>query len=206
MEAMWTRFEPVTVKVREWLAAGAIGEPRILNADFGFRVGFNPNSRLFDVNLGAGALLDVGVYPVSYSSMVFGGPPDRVAGLATMHENGFDEQSAFVLGFPGGELAVLYTAICTTTAHRATIMGTEGRIEIPTFWKATEATLLSGNATERVERPFRGNGYEYEAMEVGRCLREGALESAAMPLDESLSVMKTLDWIRGQWGLKYPME
>jgi predicted dehydrogenase len=206
MEAMWTRFEPVTVKVREWLASGAIGEPRMLCADFGFRAGANPRSRLFDPALGAGALLDVGVYPVSYGSMVFGGPPDHVAGLATMHEDGFDEQSAFVLGYPGGELAVLYCAIRTTTVHRASIMGTEGRIEIPTFWKAQEATLFGRGSTEHVERPFAGNGYEYEAAEVGRCLREGKLESDTVPLDETLAIMQTLDRIRGQWGMTYPME
>ena len=203
---MWTRFSPVMCKVRERLAEGAIGEPRMIAADFGFRAGIDPERRLFNPELGGGALLDVGVYCVSLASMVFGGPPTKIASLAHLGETGVDEQSAFVLGHGGGELAVLYTAIRTGTAHEARIMGTEGSIYIPQFWHPQEAVVSAGGAEERIEASFDGNGYNYEAVEVMECLRSGKLESDVMPLDESLSIMETLDQIRAQWGLKYPME
>ncbi len=86
-------------------------------------------------------------------------------------------------------------------------MGTDGSIYIPNFWHATSATLnAAGKEPEHIEIPFKGNGYENEAIEVMRCLREGKLESDTVPLDESLSIMETMDALRAQWGLKYPME
>ena len=206
MEAMWTRFSPVMCKVRERLAEGAIGEPRILAADFGFRAGVNPERRLFNPKLGGGALLDVGVYCVSLASMVFGAPPAEIATLAALGETGVDEQSAFILSHGGGELAVLYTAIRTSTHHDARVMGTEGSIHIPQFWHPQEATVSAGGEERRIDAPFVGNGYNYEAAEVMECLRSGKLESDVMPLDETLTIMQTMDRIREQWGLKYPME
>jgi len=206
MEAMWSRFLPTLCKARELLAEGAIGEPRMLAADFGFRAGVDPERRLFNPALGGGALLDVGVYCVSLASMVFGGPPARIASLATLGETGVDEQSAFILGHDNGELAVLYTAVRTQTGHEARIMGTEGHIHIPAFWHATGLTLSSGGEQKQIDAPFEGNGYNYEAAEVMECLRAGRRESDVMPLDETLSIMQTLDRIREQWGLKYPME
>ena len=206
MEAMWTRFSPVMCKVRELLAEGAIGEPRMLAADFGFRAGVNPTARLFNPELGGGALLDVGVYCVSLASMVFGGPPTKIASLATLGETGVDEQSAFILAHEHGELAVLYTAVRTQTAHQARMMGTEGSLTVPQFWHPQEATVSAGGEEQLIEAPFEGNGYNYEAAEVMECLRAGRTESDVMPLDETLTVMQTLDAIRDQWGLKYPME
>jgi predicted dehydrogenase len=208
MEAMWTRYLPVVVQVRKWLADGMIGEVRMLLADFGFRAGFQPESRLFDPRLGGGGLLDVGIYTVAMAFMVFGGPPSRITGMADIGKTGVDEQAAILFGYDGGQLAALTCAVRTSTPHEATIIGTEGRIRIETpFWDAHAATLtLSGKEPVRVEPPRIGNGYNYEAEEVGRCLRAGLRESAVMPLDETLTIMKTLDAIRAQWGMKYPME
>jgi predicted dehydrogenase len=204
LEAMKTRFFPAIIKVRELIAEGAIGEPRMLQADFGFRTGFNPEGRLFNPDLAGGALLDVGVYCVSLSSMVFG-EPDRVTGMATLGETGVDEQSAMILGHPNGALAVLSTAIRTSTIHEATIFGTDGCIRINRpAWNPRSYTLSKGNET--VEVPTEGNGFNFEAAEVQRCVRAGLLESPALPLDESIAIMRTMDRIRAQWGLKYPME
>ncbi len=207
MEAMWTRFLPILARVRELLAEQAIGEPRMVAADFGFRTGFNPKSRLFDPTLGGGALLDVGVYTVSLASMIFG-EPSRIAGMAHLGETGVDEQSAMILGYPAGQLAVLYTAIRTNTPHDATIMGTDGSIRIHSpSWKPTRLTLnRSGKEAETLELPFEGNGYGHEARAVGDALRAGQAESPIMPLDETLAIMRTMDRIRAEWGLKYPME
>jgi predicted dehydrogenase len=206
MEAMWTRFSPVMGKVRELLAEGAVGEPRLLIADFGFRAGFDPERRLFNPELGGGALLDVGVYCVSLDFMVFRGSPERIAAMAHLGETGVDEQSAFLLGHDRGQIAVLSSAVRTQTAHEARVFGTEGSLHIPRFWHPQDATLSAGGEKTRIELPFEGNGYNYEAAEVNRCLRAGATESEVLPLDETLAVMQTLDEIRGQWGLRYPME
>lgn len=207
MEAMWTRFLPVTVKVREWLAEGAIGEVRMLTADFGFRSGWNPEGRLLNPELAGGGLLDVGVYTIAMAYMVFGVPPSRIASVAHIGETGVDEQATMLLGYDAGQLALLSCAIRTNVPQDAKILGTEGSIHIPDFWHATSATLhAAGKDAQRVEMPFVGNGYNYEAAEVSACLREGKLESDIMPLNESLSIMETMDKIRAQWGLKYPME
>ena len=206
MEAMWTRFFPAVAKVREWLAQGAVGRVQMVIADFGFCAGVDPEGRLFNLELGGGGLLDVGVYAVSFASMVLGGPPAEVSGLAHLGETGVDELGGMVLKMAAGSLAVLYTAVRATTPQEAHILGTEGRIHIPTpFWRPPVAVLFREDE-ERVELPAEGNGYNYQAAEVMRCLRGGRLESDIMPLDESLSVMQTLDRIREQWGLKYPME
>lgn len=207
MEAVWTRFFPLMARLRSMLADGAIGEVRMLHADFGFRTGFNPEGRLFKPALGGGALLDVGVYTLSLASMVFG-KPARVTGLAHLGETGVDEQAAMVLGYREGGLAVLSTAIRTTTPQEATLMGSDGMIRIDAPWWVPRGLTLSvaGRETERVEAPFEGNGYNYEAAEVMRCLQEGKLESDLMPLDETLAVMATMDALRAQWGLRYPME
>ncbi|MEE2710975.1 MAG: Gfo/Idh/MocA family oxidoreductase [Gemmatimonadota bacterium] len=208
MEAMWTRFLPALVQVRQWLSDSAIGEVRMLAADFGFRANVNPDGRLFNPSLGGGGLLDVGIYPVSLASLVFADQPSRISGLADIGDTGVDEQGAMVLGYDSGQIAVLYCAVRTDTPMEATIMGTEGsiRIESP-FWKATSATLsVDGKDPVQMALPFEGNGYNYEAAEVGRCLRAGLLENYSMPLEETLGIMRTLDSIRAHWGLRYPAD
>jgi len=202
MEAMWTRFNPVTKRVRERIASGAIGEPRMLACDFGFRTDFDRKSRLFDPRLGGGALLDVGVYCVSYAHMLFGGPPEVITGTAQLGTTGVDEQSAWLFRYGGGELAVMSAAVRTNTPQEAVVTGTESRLRVPRFWCPDR--LFVGKSEERFE--IAGNGYHYQALEVARCVRAGKLESEVMPLGESLDVMRSLDRIRAQWGLVYPME
>lgn len=207
MEAMWTRFTPLMGQVRELVRDGAIGDVRMIQADFGFRAGFNPESRLFAPALGGGALLDVGVYPLSFASMLLG-TPVHVTGTAHLAESGVDDNAAMVLRYPKGEVAVLATSVNINTPQAAMILGTEGRIHIhPPFWIPKTLTLSrSGKDDEPIELPYEGNGYNYEAQEVARCMGQGLTESPIMPLDESLEIMKTMDALRAQWGVKYPME
>ena len=207
MEAMWMRFLPIMMRLRKMLSQGVIGEPRLLSADFGFHKEFNAESRLYNPELGGGALLDVGVYTLSLASMIFGAPT-RITGMAHLGESGVDEQSSMTLAYTSGQMASLYTAIRTTTFQEASIMGTKGRIKINSpWWKGTTMTLMRDNDKDDfVEVPFEGNGYQYEAMEFMRLLREKKTESDIMPLDESLAIMKTMDALRKLWGLKYPME
>jgi predicted dehydrogenase len=208
MEAMWTRFLPALVKIRELLADGTIGEVRMLAADFGFRAPFDPQGRLFDPNLGGGALLDVGVYPISLASMVFGTQPSHVSSMAHMGQTGVDEQAAMVFSYEQGQLAVLSAAVRTNTPQQASISGARGQIRIHTpWWKATTLTLSVQDEQDKVMLlPFEGNGYNYEAVEVMNCLRSSKTESDVMPLDETLAIMQTMDQVRVQWGLLYPME
>ena len=206
MEAMWTRFLPAMVRVRDLLQSGAIGALRLASAEFGFRAPLDSKHRLFDPQLGGGALLDVGVYAVSFASMVFG-PPTRVVSLAHLGETGVDEQSAMILGYDEGQLFMGHAAVRTNTPQDASLMGTEGWIRIHSpWWYSDTITLAKHGKDETFHLPITGNGYNYEAAEVMNCLRSGKLESAVMPLAESLQIMQTLDQLRGQWGLRYPME
>ena len=207
MEAMWTRYIPAVARVRELIAAGAVGEPRMVQADFGFRAHLNPEGRLFNPDLGGGALLDIGIYVLSLASMVFGPRPRDVASTAHLGETGVDEQAGMTLRWPGGELAVLSCAVRTSTPGEARIFGTEGSLLLHSpFFKCSTLTLKRGDEEERLEIPVEGNGYNYQALEVERCLREGRLESETMPLDESLALMELMDRLRAQWGLVYPTE
>lgn len=207
MEAMWTRFLPVMVRLRRMLAEGVIGEPRLLTADFGFNAESDTNSRIFSPTLGGGALLDVGVYPLSLSSMVFG-KPAKALGLARIGRSGVDKTEGIILSHPSGALSVLHSSIEVTSFHEATIMGSTGRIKIhSSWWKSNAMTLLRDNhRNDFIECPFTGNGYQYEVAEFMRCLREHKTESDIMPLDETLAILRTMDELRAQWGLKYPGE
>jgi len=207
MEAMWTRFLPAMVEVRQWLADVAIGEPRLVTADFGFRCAWNPASRLLDRTQAGGGVLGVRVYVSGLAPMGFGSSPEGTFGFAHLGETGVDEQAAMILGWSGGRLASLTCAVRTATPQLARIDGTEGSITVPEFWHTTHAELrTSAGRNVSVDRPHLGNGYEYQAIEVARCLAAGLCESPVMPLAESLSIQRTMDELRQQWGLTYPCE
>lgn len=207
MEAMWTRFFPAMVRIRELLEAKAIGDIQLVRSDFCFRAEWNPQGRLLNRELGGGALLDVGVYNMALAFMVFQRPPDRIRSMAHIGPTGVDEQSSVILGYEGGAMAVSTCAIRTATPNEAFVFGTAGSIRIPhMFWQPDRIVVRTGE--EEKELSFRrlGNGYNYEAAEVMRLLRSGELESPVIPLDESVAIMETMDAIRQQWGLVYPME
>lgn len=206
MEAMWTRFLPAMAEVRRLVQDGMLGDVRAVAADMGFRADFDPGSRLFAPELGGGALLDVGVYTISFASMVLGAP-DRVAAMAHLGRTGVDELSGLLLGYAGGALATLMCGVVLEMPGEATIMGTRGRIRIhANWWRAERLSVWRDGRMELIERPVEGNGYQYQALEVMRCLREGRIESEIMPLQESLEVMQVMDRAREQWGLRYPSE
>ena len=203
MEAMWARFNPITVQVRRWIAEGRIGEPRMVTVDFGFRAAWNPESRLLNPALAGGALLDVGVYVLAYASMVFG-RPTQIQAAAHIGESGVDEQTAMVLKYAGGQIASLTCAVRTPSPQGARIDGTEGAIEIPAFWRAPVARLIRPK-----EDPVEATGdfgFQYEIAEAVDCLRAGKIESPQMPLDETLAIAETMDEVRRQIGLRYPFE
>jgi predicted dehydrogenase len=207
MEAMWVRFAPHQVALRELLAEGRIGELRSLTVDRGEVLSTDPAHRILAPELGGGALLDLGIYPASFASMVMG-TPDRIVALSTPAVTGVDAQTSAVFGYPNGAQALITTALDARTVNGASITGTEGRIDVPHYAGGAaplELTLLDGTG-KRYEFEIEGGGLRLQAAEVGRCLRAGETESPVMPLDETLSIMRTLDQVREQIGLRYPGE
>lgn len=206
MEGMWTRFLPAICKVREWLNEGKIGEIKLVKADFGFRADYDPEGRLLNPKLGGGALLDAGIYPVSFASMIFGAEPEQVWSTAHIGDTGVDEEFSLLFSYGSGKTAQLNGAVRLGLTNIAFIYGTDGHIRIPSFLNAYTAELhVNGNVTT-FEDDRESIGYAFEAEELGRCLIEGRTESSVIPLGESVSIMKLLDQIRGQWGLRYPFE
>ena len=207
MEAMWSRFFPLMTKVRSLLTDGVIGDVQMLVADLCIRFDLNPADRRYALDLGGGALLDLGVYLVSFASMIMG-PPSRIATLAHLGETGVDEQAGIVLRYDQGQVSTLYTSIRVDSPVEAILMGSKGQIRIHPWWiRPNKLTLsVAGQETTTIEMPFEGNGYQFEAAKVMDCLRANKLESELMPLEETLSIIQTMDAIRAQWGLKYPNE
>lgn len=207
MEAMWTRFFPIMKKVHEWINEGAIGPIRMISADFGFRREGNPEERKVSLQRGAGALMDVGIYPISFSTWIYKKDPSNINAITSLLETGVDEQSAMTLGYEGGQMALLSCAINTPLQNEARIIGNKGTIIIPDFIKSTSATLsVIGKEPITVNIPLEGNGYNYEAAAVMECLEKGELECNAISLNDSLSIMKTMDEVRKQIEITFPSE
>ncbi|WP_138494642.1 Gfo/Idh/MocA family protein [Paenibacillus pinistramenti] len=207
MEAMWTRFLPPIRKVREWIAEGRIGDVKLVRAEFGFKTDWNPQHRLLDLKLGGGALLDAGIYPVSFASMVLGPSPEQVHSTAHIGETGVDEHFSILLDYGGGKSALLSGAVRVDMPNEAIIYGSEGYIRIPSFLNSKEAVLyVNGEEAEKFEDNRESLGYNFEAEAVGEYLLAGKQDSSVISLDESLKLMQLLDQIRGQWGIKYPGE
>ncbi|QHW29674.1 Gfo/Idh/MocA family oxidoreductase [Paenibacillus rhizovicinus] len=207
MEAMWTRFFPVTRKVMQWVSEGAIGDVHYLTADFGFSASENPESRLFNPATAGGSLLDVGVYAVSYASMIFGSKPVEVLSRSRSASTGVDSRMACLLEYENGQMASLFSSISTSTPQEVRIIGTKGHIEVPRFWSPTEARLFVGNQLADECKDARvGEGFRFEFEAVQEDLRAGRKENALMTHDESIAIAETLDQLRAQWGLVYPFE
>ena len=199
MEAMWTRFLPHIAEIRRLLAEGALGEIVTVTADHGQWFAEDPEFRLFAPELGGGALLDLGVYPVSFASMVLG-TPDRIVTLIEPAFTGVDGQTSMLFGYAGGAQAVLTCTLFAESPTQAAIVGTDARMEIEgVFYAPTSFELISRAGDRTVfETEDEGVGLWYEAEEVARCLHEGLLESPLLPLDESIEIMRTMDAVLAQ--------
>ncbi|MDE2775378.1 MAG: Gfo/Idh/MocA family oxidoreductase [Chloroflexota bacterium] len=207
MDAFWTRYFPAMVKLRELLADKVIGDVMLVTADFGGRGPVVPEKRHFNPDLAGGAMLDVGSYCLQFASMIYGKQPQDIVSQVAIGETGVDELSVVVCRYSDYEMATLTSAVRLGTPHEARVMGTEGYIAIPDFWHPSELTVVRrGDAPETLRFPYEGEGFQFEAIEVGDCIRAGATESAVYPLDETLAIMRTLDRIRDSWGLRYPFE
>ena len=205
MEAMWARFVPWVVRLRELLADGTLGDVREVIADHGQWFPQDASHRLFAPELGGGALLDLGVYPVSFASMVLG-TPSRVTAVSDPAFTGVDATTSMLMQYAGGAHAVLTATLTAAGPTTAAVVGTDARVEVDgPFYTPTGFTLTRRDGTsERFDQPVEGRGMWCEAAEVVRCLREGRLESDVMPLDETVAIMATMDEVRRQIGLTYP--
>ncbi|MGD7705206.1 Gfo/Idh/MocA family protein [Microlunatus sp. Y2014] len=202
MEAMWTRFQPMWVKARELIADGALGEVRQVSADLGVDRPFDPTARLFDPAQGGGALLDVGVYPVSLAQWLLG-TPDAVHTSGRQAPTGVDEQAALLFSYEDGRAALLQASIAYPLPGGARVVGDQGRLDVlPRFHHPTDMVLTRRDgSTEEFHLPSRGVGYAHEFDEVHRCLAEGLTESPVMPLADTLTVLRLLEEASGQLGV-----
>lgn len=207
MEAMWTRYVPAVVKLRELLAQQAIGEVQLMVAGGAYMPEFDPDYYLFNRELGGGILLDAGVYLVAMASMLFGAP-QKVLALGELGSTGVDEHEAVLLSHGNGEIANLFVSHRARSAPDMTLMGSLGKIYLhpPLFCPSGLTLSVTGKPDQVFDFSEPGSGYRYEIMEVHRCLNSGATESSLMPLNETLSIMRTMDEIRRQLGVSYPAE
>lgn len=204
MEAMWTRFMPALAEVKRIIASGEIGRPTQVIADFGFAATIDPAHRVNNPDLGGGALLDLGIYPLSIAADLLG-PVASVQAQALIGPTGVDIHTGFTLVHAGGALSTCSCSLRARTPAELTVAGELGHIRMNTmFHRATSISVaLADGASRTIATPYLGNGYVHEAIEAGRCLRAGLLESPRMTHAETLALMGVLDTIRSQIGLRY---
>ena len=208
LEAMWTRFLPHVVRIREVIASGALGELRSFTGVHMQRLPAEPTHRLNARELGGGALLDLGIYPVSFASQLFGAP-ETVQASGRLRDTGVDAEVATVFGYVDGSLATTLSASDAAGPNTASIIGTDARIDIDATWYAPTGFRVIGAGDAVLETYMSkvdGRGMQFQAFEVERLIATGETESTVMPLDESVSIMRTLDEIRRQIGVVYPGE
>ena len=222
MEAFKDRCHPQTDQILEAVRDGAIGQVRMIQADFGFNAGdaIDPQGRLFNLDLGGGGILDVGCYPVQWVRRVAGAAvgrdfddPDQISGQGRLGETGVDEWAVADLKFPSGIVATLRTAVRAALPNAALITGSEGSIHVPDPWLNDRATATRGCFTVESRRgskkhkvKARLTSFGYEVQTASQAILEGRVESPAMSWDDTLGQMKTLDGWRSAVGLTYPHE
>ncbi len=208
LEAMWTRYLPHMARIREIIAAGTLGEVRTLMADHTQLLSDDPAHRINALELGGGALLDLGIYPVSFAWDLFGAPL-TIRATATFKDTGADAQVATIFGYEGGRIATTLSASDTRGPNVAVVLGTRARIEIDAVWY-TPTTFRVIAADDSVLEEYRsevvGRGMHFQAEAVERLVAEGNLAGDLLPIAETVAIVGTLDAIREQIGLRYPGE
>ncbi len=207
MEAMWTWFLPAIMRAKSLLEDGAIGMPRIISADFGFNFPFDPKHRFFNPELGGGALLDIGIYPLALA-LYFFGKPETVTGVAVIGKTGVDESMTASLRYADGRVASCLATGRAETPCEAVIAGSKGYLRIHrNFWRSERLTIhRRDRESQELNIPIHGNGYNYELMHTQTCIREGRTQSPVMSWQDSLHLMEIMDQLRRSWSLRYPVE
>ncbi len=205
LEAMWTRFLPHMVRLREIIAAGTIGEVRKVVASHNQSLPKDPAHRLNDPALGGGALLDLGIYPVSFAIDILGAP-SRVTATASMTATGVDRQTAAIFDYDGGAQAIVDCELDAASANRALVIGTDGWIDIEhTWYNPVPFTVhaVDGSVVERFEQPVASRGMQFQAAELERLVAAGETAGTILPPEETVAIMAAMDEIRRQIGLSY---
>lgn len=208
LEAMWSRFLPHMIRLREVIADGAIGVVRKVIASHNQNLPKDPAHRLNDPALGGGALLDLGVYPVSLSIDILGAP-ESIRASASMTATGVDRQTAAIFEYGPGQQAIIDCELDAAGPNRAVVIGTAGWIDIePTWYNPTPFTVFDaqGNVLERFDQPVSGRGMQYQAAELERLIVSGSTAGTVLPPGQSVAVMAAMDEIRRQIGLSYPAD
>lgn len=208
MEAMWTRYLPHMQRIRRLIAEGAVGEVRTVFADHTQKITADPTHRLNALELGGGALLDLGIYPVSFIWDVLGAPTS-VRAVARLTETGADAEVATVMTHASGAVSSSVSSSRAAGPNTAHVVGTEGRIDIDRTWYAPTTFRLTdpdGTIREEFVSDVDGRGMQYQALAAERLIAEGRTDSEELSLDESVAIMGTLDDIRAQIGVHYPQE
>jgi predicted dehydrogenase len=207
MEAMWSRFFPATKKMLELVQSGIIGEIKYVHADFGFASPVNFENRVYNMALGGGAQLDVGVYPLFLALLILG-KPDEVKSFSHLAPTGADVTTSALLSYKNGTMANVLSSIVTDSPKDGFIMGTLGKIIMHSPWHKSQMISVRLNSGEVIEFsfPFRGNGFQFQIEEVVNCLRAEKKESDLMPHSLSLLMAQTSDEIRRQGGVKYDVD
>ncbi|WP_029144642.1 Gfo/Idh/MocA family protein [Microbacterium luticocti] len=205
MEAMWTRYLPHMRRVRELVASGAIGEVRVLHADHTQSLPTDPTHRLNALELGGGALLDLGIYPISFAWDILGAPV-RIDAQARLGDTGADTEVATVFGHAGGAISTTLSSSRAAGPNVAYIVGTEGRIDIDRVWYTpTSFRLIGPDGTVREEYVSRidGRGMQFEALEAERIIASGRRDGDVQPIDQTVAIMACLDEVRARIGVAY---
>ncbi|HXB93986.1 MAG TPA: Gfo/Idh/MocA family oxidoreductase [Puia sp.] len=207
MEAMWTRFLPLVRETTTLVDSGQIGSVKYIRADFGFLAPFNGTSRLYDLRLGGGSLLDIGIYPLFLCLHLLGGP-DHIVAAGRLSPTGSDESCHAILQYRDGASAVISSTLACQTSLTAEVAGTEGMIRIPGPWYKNDRFEWNrtGGDVRQVQLEPMINGFEYQIGEVMRCMEQGVIESPSLPHSFSLMMSRTMDEIRRQIGVKYAGE
>jgi predicted dehydrogenase len=209
MEAFWTKFLPQFIEVGKLVDSKAIGDIKLIQADFGFKAATPTPQRLYDPKLGGGSLLDIGIYPVFLAQSLLG-KPIEIQAMISKYESGVDEQCVMTMRFNGGALAVLSSTFAVDTPVEAMIAGTEGRIQMKNRFHNAIGTVevVSGRDEVKIidHQREEGFGYQFEARHVGECLRKGLTESPVMSLKDSIELMETLDKVRKICGIRYSVD
>lgn len=206
-EAIWTRYMPLSHKVKELMESGIIGEPRVLTATLCYMM--EHKERIVRADLCGGALLDLGVYVLNFARMYFG--TDIVRTVTNCHlgpEEGMDMMESISLSFANGNMANLQAGCLTLNDRQGIISGTDGYIRVDNVNCPERIDVIRNyELVETINRPAdMVNGYEYQVFECRRCIEQGLLESPMMPHAETISIMKQMDALRAEWGVKYPMD
>jgi len=205
MEAMWSRFLPATLKVDELITEGKIGTVKYVRADFGFSAPLDPEGRLYNIHLGGGSLLDIGVYNLFLCQFLLG-EPKHIKSMARLADSGADINCQTMFSYADGSIAQTTSMIDCQLPITAEIAGTEGIIYMNNPWYRTHSLVLHQKDQEPVKYfvPHEYNGFEYQVREVMNCLDNGLIESSAMPFEFTLALSRTMDIIRNQCGIAYP--